>query len=88
MFIIVNCIHLLITDSAPDDGESFDEIMRDLEPKIMSGVMHWNHPGFHAYFPSANSFPSILGDLLSDAIGAIGFSWVNSILNFFSVKFK
>lgn len=41
------------------------------------GITHWQHPRFHAYFPSGNSFPSILGDMLSDAIGCIGFSWVN-----------
>ena len=42
-------------------------------------VTHWQHPRFHAYFPSGNSFPSILGDMLSDGIGAIGFSWVSAI---------
>lgn len=40
-------------------------------------VTHWQHPRFHAYFPSGNSFPSILGDMLSDGIGCIGFSWVS-----------
>ena len=35
-------------------------------------VTHWQHPRFHAYFPSGNSYPSILGDMLSDAIGCIG----------------
>ncbi|KAJ8972567.1 hypothetical protein NQ317_017917, partial [Molorchus minor] len=44
----------------------------------MPGVTHWQHPRFHAYFPSGNSFPSILGDMLSDAIGCIGFSWAAS----------
>lgn len=42
-------------------------------------MTHWQHPRFHAYFPSGNSFPSILGDMLSDGIGAIGFSWVSAI---------
>lgn len=32
---------------------------------------------FHAYFPNANSFPSILADMLSDAIGCVGFSWAS-----------
>jgi len=54
--------------------------MEDVENKIMPGVTHWQHPRFHAYFPSGNSFPSILGDMLSDGIGCIGFSWVNIIL--------
>ena len=33
---------------------------------------------FHAYFPAGNSYPSILADMLSDAIGCVGFSWVIS----------
>lgn len=52
--------------------------MADVETKIMPGVTHWQHPRFHAYFPSGNSFPSILGDMLSDGIGCIGFSWAAS----------
>ncbi|XP_026676999.1 tyrosine decarboxylase-like [Diaphorina citri] len=41
-------------------------------------VTHWQHPRFHAYFPSGNSYPSVLADMLSDAIGCIGFSWAAS----------
>ena len=26
---------------------------------IMPGVTHWHHPQFHAYFPTANSYPGI-----------------------------
>lgn len=67
----------LIPDDPPEHPETWEEIMRDVETKIMPGVTHWQHPRFHAYFPSGNSFPSILGDMLSDAIGCIGFSWVS-----------
>lgn len=66
----------LLPDLAPADPEDWDTIMADIETKIMPGVTHWQHPRFHAYFPSGNSFPSILGDMLSDGIGCIGFSWV------------
>jgi len=68
----------LIPKEAPSKGENWEEIMTDVEQKIMPGVTHWQHPRFHAYFPSGNSFPSILGDMLSDGIGAIGFSWAAS----------
>ncbi|KYN29190.1 Histidine decarboxylase [Trachymyrmex cornetzi] len=68
----------LLPSGPPNDPESWDEIMKDVESKIMPGITHWQHPRFHAYFPSGNSFPSILGDLLSDAIGCIGFSWAAS----------
>jgi len=68
----------LIPKQAPQNGEGWDAIMSDVENKIMPGVTHWQHPRFHAYFPSGNSFPSILGDMLSDGIGCIGFSWAAS----------
>ncbi|OXU30389.1 hypothetical protein TSAR_005683 [Trichomalopsis sarcophagae] len=47
---------------------------------IASSITHWQHPRFHAYFPAGNSFPSILGDMLSDAIGCIGFSWLLTLV--------
>ncbi|CAB3364092.1 Hypothetical predicted protein [Cloeon dipterum] len=68
----------LLPSTAPLKPESWSDIMADVEEKIMPGVTHWQHPRFHAYFPSGNSFPSILGDMLSDAIGCIGFSWAAS----------
>jgi len=32
----------------------------------------------HAYFPALNSFPSLLGDMLADAINCLGFTWVST----------
>ena len=72
----------LIPGEAPMKPEPWEQIMEDVETKIMPGVTHWQHPRFHAYFPSGNSFPSILGDMLGDAIGCIGFSWVRISTNF------
>ncbi|XP_044734645.1 aromatic-L-amino-acid decarboxylase-like [Chrysoperla carnea] len=68
----------ILPDEAPEDPEKWSEIFKDIETKIMPGVTHWNHPHFHAYFPAGNSFPSILGDMLSDVIGSIGFSWASN----------
>ena len=68
----------LLPAEAPLQPEPWEDIMRDIESKIMPGITHWQHPRFHAYFPAGNSFPSILGDMLSDAIGCIGFSWAAS----------
>lgn len=51
-------------------------------------VTHWQHPNFHAYFPAGNSFPSILGDMLSNAIGCVGFSWVGYFVSILSVLFR
>ena len=63
--------------SAPEQAEPLDDILSDIDAKIMPGLTHWQHPNFHAYFPAGNSFPSMLGSLLGDGIGCIGFSWVS-----------
>ena len=68
----------LIEAEAPRRGQSFARIMHDFESKIMRGITHWQHPHFHAYFPAGNAFPSILADMLSDALGCVGFSWAAS----------
>ncbi|XP_023245432.1 tyrosine decarboxylase-like [Copidosoma floridanum] len=68
----------MLPSEAPMDPESWDDIMKDVENKIVPGLVFWQHPHFHAYFPTGNSFPSLLGDILCDAMGCIGFSWASS----------
>jgi aromatic-L-amino-acid decarboxylase len=68
----------LIPDSAPEDPEKWDDLVTDIERVIMPGVTHWHSPNFHAYYPSGNSYPAICADILSNAIGCIGFSWIAS----------
>ncbi|KAJ6657837.1 hypothetical protein lerEdw1_001887 [Lerista edwardsae] len=68
----------LIPDSAPEEPERFEDILKDVEKIIMPGVTHWHSPYFFAYFPTANSFPALLADMLSGGIGCIGFSWASS----------
>jgi len=68
----------LLPTEAPQDGENWQDIMKDIEPIIMSGVTHWHSPRFHAYFPTANSYPAIVADMLSGAIACIGFTWIAS----------
>jgi len=60
------------------DGEPWESIMGDIERVIMPGVTHWHSPKFFAYFPTANSYPAIVADMLSGAIACIGFSWMSS----------
>lgn len=50
----------LIPDAAPVKPESWQDVMADIERVIMPGVTHWHSPRFHAYFPTANSYPAIV----------------------------
>lgn len=68
----------LVPSNPPQDGEKWPDIMKDIKEKIMPGITHWQHPNFHAYFPAGNSYPSLLGDMLSSGLGINGFSWATS----------
>jgi aromatic-L-amino-acid decarboxylase len=62
----------------PQQGESFDAILADIDQLIMPGITHWQSPNFFAFFPSNNSGPSILGELLSAGLGVQGMLWATS----------
>lgn len=62
--------------SAPVEGEDWTKIFSDMENVIMPGVTHWQSPHMHAYFPALASYPSMLGEMLSNAINCVGFTWV------------
>uniref|UniRef100_A0A8B9YGQ0 Aromatic-L-amino-acid decarboxylase n=1 Tax=Bos mutus grunniens TaxID=30521 RepID=A0A8B9YGQ0_BOSMU len=68
----------LIPTTAPQEPETFEAIIEDVEKIIMPGVTHWHSPYFFAYFPTASSYPAMLADMLCGAIGCIGFSWAAS----------
>ncbi|KAM7420385.1 hypothetical protein PAMA_014892 [Pampus argenteus] len=68
----------LIPTEAPLEPESYEDIIKDVERVIMPGITHWHSPYFYAYFPAASSYPAMLADMLSTAIGCIGFSWAAS----------
>ncbi|KYN11806.1 Aromatic-L-amino-acid decarboxylase [Trachymyrmex cornetzi] len=61
----------LLPKEAPQKSEKWQEVLKDVEKYIMPGVTHWTSPYFHAYFPSGNSFPSLVADIVSSAIGCI-----------------
>jgi len=64
--------------SAPEQPETIDAILNDLEHKIMPGMTHWQHPRFFAYFP-ANAAPvSVLAESYVTAIAAQCMLWQTS----------
>lgn len=63
---------------APEHGEPIDEILRDLDRVVMPGIVHWQHPGWFAYFPANSSYESILGELASAGLGVQGMLWSTS----------
>ena len=62
----------------PATGETFGEMMADVERIILPGITHWQSPNFFAFFPANTSGPAILGELLSAGLGVQGMIWATS----------
>jgi aromatic-L-amino-acid/L-tryptophan decarboxylase len=62
----------------PQDGEDMQQIFSDFQEIILPGITHWQSPNFFAYFPANGSFPSILAEMLTAALGAQCMVWETS----------
>ncbi|MFC1859265.1 pyridoxal-dependent decarboxylase [Thermodesulfobacteriota bacterium] len=62
----------------PKKGETFGQILEDVDKLIIPGITHWQSPNFFAFFPANASGPAILGELLSAGLGVQGMLWSTS----------
>jgi aromatic-L-amino-acid decarboxylase len=60
---------------APEAPERFAEVLADLERVVVPGVTQTQSPHFFGWFPSNASLASVLGDVASSGIGALGITW-------------
>jgi len=67
-----------LPDHPPEDGETFEAVLADMNEKILPGITHWQSPNFFAFFPCNSSGPAILGDMLSTGLGVQGMLWATS----------
>ncbi|KAH7731929.1 Protein BAS-1 b [Aphelenchoides avenae] len=67
-----------VPSEPPTDPEPWENIFADIDPVVLQGNTNWHHPHFFAYYPTACSYPAIMGDILSSGIASIGFSWKSS----------
>lgn len=71
-------IRAKLPETAPQQGESFEKILKDIDEIIVPGLTNWQSPNFFAFFPTGISAPSILGELLSAGMGVQGMLWATS----------
>jgi len=55
--------------------QAFNSLLQDLDRIVVPGVTHVQHPMHFGWFPANVSMASVLGDLASTGIGALGISW-------------
>lgn len=64
--------------SAPEKGEDFGEVLKDVEKLILPAVTHWNHPNFHGLFSTSTSSVGVFGEMLSAAFDMKAMLWRTS----------
>ncbi len=63
---------------APEEGEPFSAVLRDLDEILLPGITHWQHPRFFAYFSISACEPAILAELLAATLNSASFLWRTS----------
>jgi len=60
---------------APEEGESFEKILGDVDRLIVPGMVHWSHPMFLGYFGWTATAPGILGEIISVPLNVNAMTW-------------
>ena len=71
-------VRALLPASPPEQPESFEDVLRDLDQIIVPGLTHWQSPRFFAYFAVSASEPGILAELLAATLNSVAFIWRTS----------
>ncbi len=61
--------------SAPEQGEPFANVLRDIDELIVPALTNWQHPRFFAYFAVTASEPGILAELLATTMQQVAINW-------------
>ncbi len=59
----------------PEEGESFEKILGDVDRLIVPGMVHWSHPMFLGYFGWTTTAPGILGEIISVPLNVNAMTW-------------
>jgi aromatic-L-amino-acid/L-tryptophan decarboxylase len=64
-----------LATAPPEVPEPFADVLGDLERVVAPGLTQIQSPRYFAWFPSNASLASVLGDLASSGLGALGITW-------------
>ncbi|KAI8741889.1 aromatic-L-amino-acid decarboxylase-like isoform X1 [Biomphalaria glabrata] len=61
----------------PRDPVSMDDVYKDIKEFIFPGLPQWQSPKHHSLLPAGGSYASLLGSMLCDGLGCVGFTWAD-----------
>src|SRR5213595_1455139 len=62
----------------PEHGESFENILADVDRLILPGMVHWSHPMFLGYFGWTATAPGLLGEIITAPLNVNAMTWRTS----------
>src|SRR6266702_232941 len=62
----------------PEEGESFEKILADVDRLIVPGMVHWSHPMFLGYFGWTTTAAGILGEIATAPLNVNAMMWRTS----------
>src|SRR5208282_1049293 len=68
----------LLREGPPEVGRSFEQVLREFHERVAPYAFHLDHPRFLAFVPSAPTFVSVLGDLLSAGTNYFAAVWLEA----------
>ncbi len=67
-----------IPTQPPEQCDSFDKILSDVDRLIVPGMVHWSHPMFLGYFGWTTTAPGILGEIITAPLNVNAMTWRTS----------
>src|SRR5438105_4977467 len=62
----------------PEHGQSFENILADVDRLILPGMVHWSHPMFLGYFGWTATAPGLLGEIITAPLNVNAMTWRTS----------
>ena len=62
----------------PEHGESFENILADVDRVILPGMVHWSHPMFLGYFGWTATGAGLLGEIVTAPLNVNAMTWRTS----------
>ena len=64
-----------LPNDPPEQSESFEKVLRDIDRLIVPGMVHWSHPMFLGYFGWTTTAPAILGEIVTAPLNVNAMTW-------------
>jgi glutamate/tyrosine decarboxylase-like PLP-dependent enzyme len=71
-------LETLLREPLPRQGQNIQEVLQEAQEKVLSHIMHLDHPRFFGFIPSPSNFISVMADTLSSGLNVFAGTWLEA----------